>query len=287
MRALRLALAGLTLAAVSHGAGGTAPVWLTDWNQAFQLARSQRRLVFVDYTSNACKPCQDIETVSFHQPEVLQRLSDFVLLRVDVVRNQLPADHREYNPPVFLVFDPAGHERFRINSRNLGAIYPAGWGRTPKGDAETFDRFRAAAPAFLQAWELSEGNQQLKAAFLVANTDARLRMDEEARRAYAEARRVAEESGDRATAQLAEVQSAFTFAHSDDSAKALRLLDDLSKTPVNAENEAIIWLTLGHVHEARHERELALAAYEHARSVAASDSRAGIEAARASERLQQ
>jgi len=264
----------------------TLPVWQTDWNTAFRMAKEQHRLVLVDYVSNACKPCHDIETISFMQPEVMQRLSDFVLLRVDILRNAVPQAHREYNPPAFIIFDPDERERFRITDKNLGALYPRGWGWKETGNSEIFDRFRAAAPAFLHAAELFEAKQDLQASFLIANTYARLKLTAQARTAYAEAKRIAEQQRDHAAAQLAEVQSALTFAHDGDPAHSIAVLKGLVQTPAGRDNEAIIWLALGHAYEIAKDMQPARNAYEHAQSLAPHESRTYTEAGQAIARMQ-
>jgi hypothetical protein len=72
MRLTRLSLLMALTAPALFGADPL-PVWQTDWNTAFRMAREQHRLVFVDYVTNACKPCHDIETISFKQLEVMKR----------------------------------------------------------------------------------------------------------------------------------------------------------------------------------------------------------------------
>ena len=67
-----------------------ATTWQTDWKTAFRMARDQHRLVFVDYYQNKCQPCQEMESVVLRSPDTLQRLSDFVLLRLDLDRSAIP-----------------------------------------------------------------------------------------------------------------------------------------------------------------------------------------------------
>jgi hypothetical protein len=288
MRLTRLLLLGV-LAAPALFAADPLPVWQTDWNTAFRMAREQHRLVLVDYVTNACKPCHDIETISFKQPEVMKRFSGFVLLRVDVGRNAVPQAHREYNPPVYVVFDPDERERYRIDDKNLAALYPRGWGRSgPKevGQSDELDRFREAAPAFLHAAELFDAKQDLEASFLVARIYNRLKMTARTRDAYAEAERSAQSHGDPAAAQLAAVQSAFTYAYDGDPTRAITLLRQQAQKPVNRDNEGMTWLTIGHAYELAKDPKSALDAYQHAQTTAPPESRTFAEAGQAMARLQ-
>jgi len=266
--------------------GAASPVWQTDWKAAFRLAKEQHRLVFVDYYAPTCEICHDIETMSFKKPEVMERLSDFVLLKVEIVRNEVPQAHREYNPPVYIVFDPDQRERFRIDDKNLGALYPKGWGWKDTGDSEVFDRFRAAAPAFLRAAELLDAKQDLEGSFLVASTYSRIKLWRQARAAYADVKRIAEQRKDTETAQLAEVQSAFTFAPEGNPSRAIDLLKVLRQSPASRDDEAIIWLTLGHAYEIAKDLPSAADAFRHAEAAATPGSRTYSEATLALAKVQ-
>ena len=70
---------GLMLAAATLRGDGL-PVWQTNWDTAFQTAREQHRLVFVNYTAGWCGKCHDVERLTFQSPAMMQHLSDFVLL---------------------------------------------------------------------------------------------------------------------------------------------------------------------------------------------------------------
>lgn len=180
------------------------PAWQTSWDAAFRLAKQQRRMVFVDYVTNACKPCEPIERLSLREEgAVLARLSDFVLLRLDVTRNAVPRAHREYNPPVYVVFDPGERERFRITSKNLGALYPRGFGWWPDPATGVFDRFLTILPKLLDAADLFDAGKDVDANFVVGDAYASIDMTVEARSAYDEARKAAAKRGDDANVQRA------------------------------------------------------------------------------------
>jgi tetratricopeptide (TPR) repeat protein len=249
--------------------------WETDWNTAFKVAKQQHRLVFVNYTASWCGECHDVEMITFRSLELMENYSDFIMLRVDVDRSEIPAEYRRKDLPAYLVFDPDGRERFQIVGKGAGSSL------TEKSIGE----IRRAAPNFVKAAELLDTKHELEASFLIANTYSSLKMGSRARDSYAEARNIARRNGDRAAAQTAEVQSAFTYARTGDPHRAVILLTSLAKQPVNADVEALTWLLLGRSHEAAGEKASALASYEHAQSLAPRESRTFAEAAEAGARL--
>jgi thiol-disulfide isomerase/thioredoxin len=256
----------------------TTPVkWETNWNTAFQLAKEHHRMVFVNYTSSWCGECHDVETITFRYPELMENYSDFVLLRADVDRSEIPAEYRRKDLPAYLVFDPDGRERLQIVGKGAGSFL------TPKN----IDEIRRAAPNFVKAGELLDSKRDLEAAFLIASTYGSLGMGTRARDSYAKARKLAERDGDRAGAQSAEVQSAFTYVLSGDAHRSANLLMSLAKRPVNQDLEAMIWLLLGRSQEAAGEKSVAIISYEHAQSLSPRDSRTFADAREAVVRLKQ
>jgi tetratricopeptide (TPR) repeat protein len=278
MRATRFFVGLMMAASILRGAGTPAvpkPVWQTDWNAAFAKARQERRLVFVAYTAGGCDECQNVERLTFGSPEMMQHLADFVLLRVDTKYTKVPSAHQVSDLPAYLVYDPSQRERFRIAGHDAGAHLTV----------INLDRIHLAAPAFLQAADLLDAKQDLEAAFLMANTYGRLKMESRARDAYAEARKLAEQRGDAAAARIAEVQSASTFASQGDAPKAVRLLKELTQRPAPGDSGAITWLALGQGYEKAKDTKSALDAYTRAQSMAASGSRTATEAGESAARL--
>ncbi len=264
MRSIRL-FVGLMLVAVAVHSDG-APGWQTDWGTAFRMAREQHRLVFVNYTAGWCGECHNVERLTFGSPYIMQHLSDFILLKVDV--DFSPHSHHLAEVPDYVVYDPAERKRFEIVGKDASSHL----------GAASLDKIREAAPALLQASDLLDAGKDLEASFLVANAYSRIKMTSKAREAYADARRIADRRGDLAAAQVADVQSAFTLAREGDPPKAVKLLKALAAKPVNRDDNALIWLTLGHAYGMAKDTSAARDAYERAKSLAPRGSRTYAEA---------
>src|SRR6266568_5436597 len=86
-------------------------VWQSDWNTAFAQTKQQHKLVFVDYYKAPCPHCFEIEHLV--RDELGRALDDFVLLRVDLARGDVPPQYL-YEPPAYVILDAGGRERLRI-----------------------------------------------------------------------------------------------------------------------------------------------------------------------------
>lgn len=263
--------------------------WQSDWNAAFDLARQQHKLVFVDYYQNKCQPCQDVERLVLPNDTLQRELSDFVVLKVDLDRSAIPREHR-YAPPSYVVFDWAGRERFRIDGEHV--LRADDWHETwdVKNNVNypfygPLDAFRAASPAFVKAALLFDAKRDLDAHFVVATTYAHLKMTEHARAAFAEAKKLAEKEGKPAVAQSADVQSAFTYVHEGRAAHAVELLKPMAAAPAAPEVAPVIWLTLGHAYEAATDKGEAIEAFRRAQQLAPEGTRTRQEATAALARL--
>jgi len=163
-----------------------APRWQHDWNAAFRMAKEQHRLVLVHYTQTEarCKPCWQFKQ-TLDQPDVQQRMSDFVLLRLDPEISAIPLAHR-YSTPAAVVFDAGERERFRIEG--FHAVKADDWHRTWGNiwDYPFFgplEEIRKAAPKFVEASELFDQKKDLEAYQLLAATYEQLQMPAHARAA--------------------------------------------------------------------------------------------------------
>lgn len=250
--------------------------WESDWKTAFAKARDQNQLVFVDFFATWCGPCQMMEQTVFRLPEVKRRLSDFVLLRIDVDRNRsIAGAHAVTAFPTYAVFDPGERQRFRFFG-----FRPAPAFRT------TLDDLRKHAAAMLRASDLIDQGKDVDAQLLIGNTYTAMGLYDPARDAYREAHQRAEKAGQKKAVQLADGLTAFTFAREGNPKRALKLLEKLTAEPVDDETAALLWLTTGHVQKLANNPVAAQAAYEHAISVSPAGSRTAAEAKAAIAELQ-
>jgi thiol:disulfide interchange protein DsbD len=60
--------------------------WLRAEPEAARLAREHGRPLIVDFMADWCLPCQEMDVQVFSHPQVVQQLSEFTLLRVDLTR---------------------------------------------------------------------------------------------------------------------------------------------------------------------------------------------------------
>ena len=257
----------LCFSSATAGFSGEPSGWQSDWNASFQKAKEQHRLVFVDYFATWCEPCRQMDATVLQDPEVQRRLSDFELVRIDVDRNKAGRTHHVPALPTYVVYDPAERERFRITGSKPTDLFSA-----------AIETIRLSAPAFIRAADLLDHQKDLEAAFLIGNTYSHLRMTDDARAAYQQARKLSEQQGKMESAQMADVLSAFTFAREGNHSRAIKLLKELAARPKSRENEALIWLTLGNSYHLAKDSKAALDAYQRVLSLAAPESSAYKEA---------
>lgn len=92
-----------------------------DLDAALQNAKLSRQPVMLDFYADWCEACVEMDKNVFSKPEIIQQLTGFALIRVDLSSNDL-ADElllKKYNviaPPTMLFFTVAGQE---VNSRRI------------------------------------------------------------------------------------------------------------------------------------------------------------------------
>ncbi|MBI5480246.1 MAG: thioredoxin family protein [Deltaproteobacteria bacterium] len=98
--------------------------WRHDEAAAVASARAESRPELVDFTATWCVPCQEFRVKTFADPEVAQALKRFVLVEIDVTRDDDEADkakqrHGAGTLPAVVLYDSSGR-RVRL----LGEFTP-------------------------------------------------------------------------------------------------------------------------------------------------------------------
>lgn len=226
--------------------------WESNWNAAFEKAKAEKKLVFVDFYANWCAPCVEMDISVFPQPDVREQMKDFVLLRVNFDRNTNTATKQQVRMlPTYIVYDAAQRERVRFS----------GGMPLPKFLSAATE-LRAAAPMFAEASEQLDAGRKADAWILIGNGYARLRMAPKARDAFSTAADEARKAGDRATEKIALAQGAFTYAVDGKAARTLKELVPLRSTVVSPYADALVWVLTAHAAEKAKDTQLAREAFE-------------------------
>jgi thiol:disulfide interchange protein DsbD len=96
-------------------------------HRALSDAKSQNKLVMLDFYAKWCTSCNIMENRTFNNPDVMKALGSFITLKADVTENDNSAKNMQHQfsviaPPTLLFFDNTGKEltQFRI----VGEIGP-------------------------------------------------------------------------------------------------------------------------------------------------------------------
>ncbi|HEU4886837.1 MAG TPA: thioredoxin family protein [Thermoanaerobaculia bacterium] len=208
--------------------------WLKDWKAAFRIAKQERKLVFVDYYADWCAPCRMMEQEVFPTPDVQARLREYVLLRVDVDHLGPGIKLRPQKLPTYIIFDPGERDRFNFYGGMPAAAF-----------LNRLDSIREGVPFMLKAADLFEQKADVEAWSEVAKGYVKVGAAEPARKAWQQVQRGAGAKRDRATAQVAEINAAFTWVLEGKGNKAVDLLKKIAQAPVNPETEGLCWFVLG------------------------------------------
>lgn len=91
--------------------------WGKDLDKALQKAQKEKKKVLVEFMANWCSVCRAMEDSTFSNPEVIERASHFVPVRIDVDKKKALAEKYHANArkyggvgiPNFLFFDSQGN----------------------------------------------------------------------------------------------------------------------------------------------------------------------------------
>ena len=104
---------------VSSSAACSLP-WLNDPDQAARLARETNRIIMVDAYADWCAACVELDEKTFSRPEAIERLKDFILLKLDFTRKSEAAERLRQRyaiigMPTVIFFSPEGKELKRFS----------------------------------------------------------------------------------------------------------------------------------------------------------------------------
>ncbi len=78
-----------------------------------EIAKAKGKRVLVDFYADWCTSCKELEHVTFKDPQVIQKMNEFVLIQADVTKNGDPQKalmkaYHIFGPPAILFFDQHG-----------------------------------------------------------------------------------------------------------------------------------------------------------------------------------
>ena len=251
----------LLLASTVRSADEAPPLhWETNWRAAFDRARSEKRLVFVDYWATWCPPCMEMERSTFPDPRVAELLQNFVLLKLNVdTRGQIPRVPGLSSPgmalPLYRFFDPGEVERLHI----LGFRAPDVFSRQLSLVAANASQI-VSLTASLKERESAQAHFELGQVYLETHAATYARDELEA------AAKLARKDGNPALEQTAEIQAALTWLLDGKPSKGLKSLEAIAKSPVNPDCAVRAWMAIGQLRAADEDAVGAADAYRRALS---------------------
>lgn len=90
--------------------------WNTDMNTAFQQAQASNKMVFADFYADWCHYCQEMDSVTYTDPDVQQRIAQsYIAVKIDTDDNpDLSSRYAIYGLPTIIIFNSNGQEIKRI-----------------------------------------------------------------------------------------------------------------------------------------------------------------------------
>jgi tetratricopeptide (TPR) repeat protein len=243
-----LLLLGL-LVRLAEPAAPVSVSWEPVWKKAFERARSEHRLVLVDYFASWCGPCKEMDHRVFPDPRVAPLLQQFVLLKVDADRGFAGVT----TLPTYKVFDPWETDRLTF----VGFQEPETFARKLSFAIAAQPDMVGAAES-LKEKDSVEARQRMGHAYLVAHAPS------SARDEFDRARKLSKRAGDLSGAQVSEIAAASTWIWEGEAPKALKLLQKIAETPVGPDCGARAWLGVGDAKRQMQDMAGAVEAYRRA-----------------------
>lgn len=235
--------------------------WEKTWAAAFEKARSERKLVFVDFFAAWCAPCRRMDAQTFRDPGVRDRLSRFVFLKLQYDEVKEEKLFRVPALPWYSIRDPWGRQHVAYMSYFDAPVF-----------ARHLDQVLAAAPDLIEIGEALHTKETAATYMRLGAVFDRMKSVPDARNAYARAAALAEGENDRPLAQRARIEAAVIRIRQGEIGEAIDDLRPLAATPANAECEAAIWLAIGFGEQKRARPADARKAYERALAAAPAES---------------
>ena len=102
--------------------------WITDESEGFVIAKQEQKHVMIDFYADWCSACKELDHRTFSQPEVVERLNDFVTIKLDFTNPKDPriktlkAKYQVSGLPVVAFFDSNGQE---LEQKRISSFIPA------------------------------------------------------------------------------------------------------------------------------------------------------------------
>ena len=102
--------------------------WITDESEGFLIAKQKQKHVMIDFYADWCSACKELDHRTFSQPEVVERLNDFVTIKLDFTNPKDPriktlkAKYQVSGLPVVAFFDSNGRE---LEQKRISSFIPS------------------------------------------------------------------------------------------------------------------------------------------------------------------